>query len=239
MVDVESLVAMGPDAIENEEALRAIHQDSSTLVLVKKNDPENYVFYADLSSGEQNIITLLTLCIDNSNAGTTLLLDEPEISLHVSWQMELPHIFGLISEKLHVSIVTATHSPLLISNAPMLNTHCFQFEIGKLNYIAPEKRRSVETSLVSIFNTYSPLNKEVYERCARLVGQTINKRNSQAGVSASELEDSLRQLNFLAEVVTNSSVDHQGARYESDVELINKARLAIIAMRQEVANAPI
>lgn len=239
MVDVESLVAMGPDATENEEALREIHQDSSTLVLVKKNDLNSYVFYSDLSSGEQNIITLLTLCIDNANAGTTLLLDEPEISLHVSWQLELPHILSLISEKLHVSIVTATHSPLLISNAPLLNTHCFRFEIGKLNYIAPEKRRSVETSLVSIFNTYSPLNKEVYERCARLVGQTINKRNSEAGVSTSELDDSLEQLKSLAELVTNSSVDHQGARYESDVELINKARLAIIAMRQEVADVPI
>lgn len=238
-VDIDSLVSIGPDASENEAALRDIHLDSSTLVLVKKNDLNSYVFYSDLSSGEQNIITLLTLCIDSARPGMTLLIDEPEISLHVSWQQQLPHLLGLISENLHVSIVTATHSPLLISNAPLLNTHCYQLETGKLNHIAPEERRSVETSLVSIFNTYSPFNKEVYERCARLVGLTIKKRNSEFGINANELDDSLEQLASLADLVINSPVDHHGARYESDIELINKARLAIMAMRQEVANGPV
>lgn len=233
-VDVESLVAIGESALENDEALRGVHLDSSTLVLVKNNDPEHYVFFSQLSSGEQNIITLLTLCIDSATYGRTLLLDEPEISLHVSWQQQLPHIFSVIAQDLHTSIVTATHSPLLISSAPLEHTHCYVLDTGELKYIEPIERRSVETSLVSIFGTYSPLNKEVYERCARLVALTIQKRNSESGVSVIELEDSLDQLESLDELVKNSPINKQGVRYESDIELISKAMVAITAIRLEV-----
>ncbi|MSU93969.1 ATP-binding cassette domain-containing protein [Pseudomonas mandelii] len=232
-VDVDSLVAIGANALENEEALREVHQDSSTLILVKNNNPDHYVFFSDLSSGEQNIITLLILCIDSAKRGKVLLLDEPEISLHVSWQQRLPQILDIIAQDLHTSIVTATHSPLLISNAPVQHTFCYVLDTGKLNYIEPEKRRSVETSLLSIFNTYTPLNKEVYERCARLVALTIQRRNSETAIQAGELNDSLTQLETMAETVRNSSIINDDTRYKSDLDLISKARLAIMAVRDE------
>ncbi|PRA27987.1 AAA family ATPase [Pseudomonas poae] len=234
IVDVESLIAVGDNALENQEVLRGVHLDSSTLVLVKHNDPDHYVFFSDLSSGEQNIITLLTLCIYSAGHDQTLLLDEPEISLHVSWQQQLPYILNIIAQDLHTSIVTATHSPLLISSAPLKHTRCYALDTGKLKHIEPMERRSVETSLVAIFGTYSPLNKEVYERCARLVALTIQKRNSESGVSVRELEDSLEQLKSLDALVKNSSVEKESARYDSDVDLIGKATLAIAAIRVEV-----
>ena len=239
MVDVESLIAMGESAIENSEALREVHEDSSTLVLVKTNDPDHYVFFSDLSSGEQNIITLLTLCIYSAQYGKTLLLDEPEISLHVSWQQQLPLILDIIAQALHTSIITATHSPLLISSAPLERVHCYVLDTGNLTYIDPMERRSVETSLMSIFKTYSPLNKEVYERCARLVALTIQKRNSESGVSTEELDDSLKRLNSLDEVIKNCSINTRSDRYDSDVDLIEKAKLAILAIRKEVEHDPV
>lgn len=232
-VDIESLITISSDALENDISLREVHQDSSTLILVKKNNPDHYVFFSDLSSGEQNVITLLTLCIDSAKYGKVLLLDEPEISLHVSWQQLLPQILDMICQELQTSIVTATHSPLLISNTALEHTYCYVLEDGKLNYIEPKNRRSVETSLVSIFNTYTPLNKEIYERCARLVALTIQRRNSANPIKPEELSDSLKQLEELEETVKRSSVINQDNRHKSDLELISKARVAIMAVRDE------
>ncbi|MEX5574917.1 AAA family ATPase [Pseudomonas lijiangensis] len=232
-VDVESLISIGRDAIENETTMREVHLDSLTLILVKNTDPDNYIFFSELSSGEKNILTLLILCIDSTRFGEVILLDEPEISLHVSWQQRLPQILDIIAQGLHASFITATHSPLLISNAPTKNTHCYTLDTGNLKYIEPEERRSVETALVSIFDTYTPFNKEIYERCARLVALTIEQKNNKPDVSSEQFDNSLEQLDLLMDLLNKSSVTNRDQRFESDLELVRKAQLAIMAVRDE------
>lgn len=71
-----------------------------------------------LSSGEKQIIVLYYDLIFGLENKTILLIDEPEISLHVAWQREMLDDFNKIVflQKDQLSIIVATHSPQLINN---------------------------------------------------------------------------------------------------------------------------
>jgi predicted ATP-binding protein involved in virulence len=71
----------------------------------------------ELSSGEQQeVVLLLYELLFKVKAGTLVLIDEPELSLHVVWQKQfLDDLFKII-ELQKISIVVATHSPQIINN---------------------------------------------------------------------------------------------------------------------------
>ena len=70
----------------------------------------------DLSSGEQQEVVLLYELLFKVKAGTLVLIDEPELSLHVVWQKQfLDDLFKII-ELQKITIVVATHSPQIINN---------------------------------------------------------------------------------------------------------------------------
>lgn len=69
-----------------------------------------------LSSGEQNELILFYKLIFNSQKNDLVLIDEPELSLHISWQNKfIEDIKDIISIN-ELSVVIATHSPDIISN---------------------------------------------------------------------------------------------------------------------------
>lgn len=63
-----------------------------------------------LSSGEQNQLILLYDFIFRVQDNSILLLDEPENSLHVSWQRLFINDIQLIAEKKNLQTIIATHS---------------------------------------------------------------------------------------------------------------------------------
>lgn len=70
----------------------------------------------NLSSGEQNIVILFYSLLFKAEEGSIFLLDEPEISLHVTWQRKLVDDLLKIAQLNPIQICIATHSPSLISN---------------------------------------------------------------------------------------------------------------------------
>lgn len=65
-----------------------------------------------LSSGEkQMLVILLTVLVENKE-NYTLLMDEPEISLHIEWQQKLLQLIRDLNP--NVQIILSTHSPALI-----------------------------------------------------------------------------------------------------------------------------
>jgi ABC-type transport system involved in cytochrome c biogenesis ATPase subunit len=70
---------------------------------------------AQLSSGEQHEVVLLYELIFNVAENTLVLIDEPEISLHITWQKEfLDDLLKII--KIHnIQVIVATHSPAIIN----------------------------------------------------------------------------------------------------------------------------
>lgn len=70
-----------------------------------------------LSSGEkQMLVIMLTVLVENGEH-YTLLMDEPEVSLHIEWQQQM---IGLIRQlNPNVQIILSTHSPALIMDGWM------------------------------------------------------------------------------------------------------------------------
>jgi predicted ATP-binding protein involved in virulence len=70
----------------------------------------------DLSSGEQHEVVLLYELIFKAKQNTLVLIDEPEISLHISWQTEFLEDLLQIIKLQNIQIIIATHSPQIIND---------------------------------------------------------------------------------------------------------------------------
>jgi len=68
-----------------------------------------------LSSGEQQIMVLAHQILFRSTAGTLVLIDEPELSLHVLWQASFVQDLTQMGKVNNLSYLLATHSPTLIA----------------------------------------------------------------------------------------------------------------------------
>ncbi|MFI1589523.1 AAA family ATPase [Streptomyces halstedii] len=69
-----------------------------------------------LSSGEQQEIVLTYGLLFREQVGTLVLIDEPELSLHVSWQNDFIPDLLKIAELAQLKFLVATHSPSIIND---------------------------------------------------------------------------------------------------------------------------
>lgn len=67
-----------------------------------------------LSSGEQHELVLAYDLLMNVKTQSLVLIDEPEISLHVAWQKEFLNDIARIAELTQLRFIIATHSPQII-----------------------------------------------------------------------------------------------------------------------------
>jgi predicted ATP-binding protein involved in virulence len=67
-----------------------------------------------LSSGEQHEVVLLYELLFNTKQNTLILIDEPELSLHVVWQMQFLKDLQEITKLSEFDVLIATHSPQII-----------------------------------------------------------------------------------------------------------------------------
>lgn len=77
-------------------------------------DPIKIVPLSKLSSGEKNEIIMLYNFIFDMKEGTILMIDEPEISLHVAWQNDFLTDLQKIATLMDIRVMVATHSPQII-----------------------------------------------------------------------------------------------------------------------------
>ena len=93
---------------------KEIKVDSVGRLVFETNYTEEPVKLKYLSSGEKQIVTLISNLIfkvDKSKF-TIFIVDEPELSLHLSWQKQLVAIVHEINR--NMQLVFATHSPEII-----------------------------------------------------------------------------------------------------------------------------
>ena len=95
----------------------AIDPKSNILVFVlneSKEPKKEYVEIDKLSSGEKQILLILTTVFLQEEKPWVLLMDEPEISLHISWQ---DCLVGLIRQlNPNCQLILTTHSPNIFAN---------------------------------------------------------------------------------------------------------------------------
>lgn len=92
---------------------------------VKIDRERGFVFVTDkgkplqltqLSSGEQHEVVLLYELIFRAKDNVLVLIDEPEISLHIAWQKEFLRDLKRIISLQNVAAIISTHSPQIIDN---------------------------------------------------------------------------------------------------------------------------
>lgn len=81
-----------------------------------ETDEKRPLKLTQLSSGEQHQVVLLYELIFKTEKNILVLIDEPEISLHVAWQKEFLKDLQEIIKIQNMPIVIATHSPQIIDS---------------------------------------------------------------------------------------------------------------------------
>lgn len=89
---------------------RTLTVNEKNLLSLKTNRGE--VQWYDFSKGEKTLICLLLVAHLNRSQNKVFLLDEPDLSLHISWQKQLlPSLQKLAPNS---QFIVATHSPALV-----------------------------------------------------------------------------------------------------------------------------
>lgn len=84
--------------------------------LVDKDQASATIPVVKLSSGEQNELVLFYELLFKMKPDSIILIDEPEVSLHISWQKKFIDDLRDVIKLTHMEIIIATHSPDIIGN---------------------------------------------------------------------------------------------------------------------------
>jgi len=79
-----------------------------------------------LSSGEQHKLILYFQLLFKSSPGMLVLIDEPELSFHVIWQMSFLEELKQIVQDKSLQLIVATHSPQIIDGKWSLTADLFE-----------------------------------------------------------------------------------------------------------------
>ena len=117
----------GKEVRHREQIFKRIfnHENDSTQKLIDYSPREGFVITQRgnkniinpeyLSSGEKNLFALYFGVLFNSFSPAILLVDEPEISLHICWQEHVISNMIEIAEVTSSQIIIATHSPSIVN----------------------------------------------------------------------------------------------------------------------------
>ncbi len=83
-----------------------------------------------LSSGEQQMLVLAYEILFRAEAGTLVLIDEPEISLHVLWQDTLIDDLTRMASASELRFLMATHSAMILAGHPELERSLDPADVG-------------------------------------------------------------------------------------------------------------
>jgi len=115
--DHQQAAQVGAPKSEFQDMLDQLFSDTGKSIDRKSNEIQ-FFQHGDiltpyqLSSGEkQMLVILLTVLVENREP-YALLMDEPEISLHIEWQQRLINLIRQLNP--NAQIIMSTHSPALI-----------------------------------------------------------------------------------------------------------------------------
>ncbi|HDT3136896.1 TPA: ATP-binding protein [Enterobacter asburiae] len=96
---------------------------NSRLVSIKEFSPGGDVKFQHMSSGQFHILKSVITIISEIEDDSLILIDEPEISLHPSWQMNYMSVLNdMISGFKNCHVFVATHSHLIVTTLPIKNS---------------------------------------------------------------------------------------------------------------------
>lgn len=223
------LLQLTENANENASVFQSVTASQYALGLMRQDSQNSITVFSELSSGEQQLLILALKLTAYADEDVVMLVDEPELSLHVSWQRAIPSVLEIIGARLGCSIVVATHSPVIIASATHSDDQCFVARRHALIELTLGQRRSVETALFDGFQTYTANNRQVHERCAAIVSQAIQRLNATNPIMVEDLPTmkSLHNELNLMEKIIQMADSAQLLHAREDLELVAHTRAAL------------
>ncbi|WP_299846413.1 ATP-binding protein [uncultured Paracoccus sp.] len=191
-----------------EAILRRLEVIGPIEVMLQRNDPYLTVIEMHLaSSGQLALISSLLFLITEAGSSAIILVDEPENSLHPSWQRA--YVDNLMAAMTYrdATIVVATHAPLVVtgalSEAPD-KVSVFRMQGGKparLQIDTSAEPSSIEEILWKAFEVVTPANhfvsEEIIDAISRFEEDKIDKKEVLRLINAFEkhsFEDKQRRF---------------------------------------------
>lgn len=91
-------------------------RDRDGNLFFRTNNGERFLI-DQLSTGEKTLLSKVLYLYLNEVNNTVILIDEPELSLHPSWQSKVLKIYENFAKEYNCQIIIATHSPHIIGSA--------------------------------------------------------------------------------------------------------------------------
>ena len=104
------------ELLDEQFAFKEVEIDSTHGIRVVDDENDTKIPLSGLSSGEQHELVLVYELLFKVPEGAVILLDEPELSLHVSWQKKFIDDLQRIQAQKKLRVIIATHSPQIIHN---------------------------------------------------------------------------------------------------------------------------
>lgn len=102
--DIVNTIFVNKSVLINEKGFVEAKMDrSGTIVPLSK-----------FSSGEKQILIIFYLILFRAKPGSIVIIDEPEVSLHVSWQQQIGKMLTDIARVRKMQMIVATHAPSVI-----------------------------------------------------------------------------------------------------------------------------
>jgi predicted ATP-binding protein involved in virulence len=156
-----------------EKLLRKYGMISSIEVFLSKS--EQAIPLLSASSGELSLISSIIYLSTTIEEGAVILIDEPENSLHPSWQRTYVKNMLDIFYYYQPKIIIATHSPLIIisvEGTQVFKSKNFEFALQ------PPGSINIEEIFYRLFDTVTPQNRFVSKFLIKALNQLANKEIS-------------------------------------------------------------
>lgn len=118
--EIASRLSLFKEFLEDRFAPKSVvlnRTDGIQFILPGRSDA---IRASHLSSGEQQMMVLAYEILFRATPGTLVIVDEPEISLHILWQDRLIHDLSSMGRSNDVQFLMASHSPMLLAAYPEL-----------------------------------------------------------------------------------------------------------------------
>ena len=109
--DLRARLALFTDFLNRHYKGKVVTPDAKTGFEIVLRDTRDLLAPSDLSSGEQQILVLAYEVLFRAQPRTLVLIDEPELSLHVLWQDTFVDDLALMGRAQNLQFLLATHSP--------------------------------------------------------------------------------------------------------------------------------
>lgn len=97
---------------------------------VAKDELSTKISLNSLSSGEKHLLIQVFELLFNAQQGTLVLIDEPELSFHMMWQVNYLKMIQDIAQVRGFQYLIATHSPHIFNNMWSLTTDLYTNSLG-------------------------------------------------------------------------------------------------------------